>query len=279
MIQPDWGGRRSRLFVLPGGDSPWRRNRSGHAGILGVRSSPARATAQSISPSGRSAVRVLRGTGCTTRRNGGMIFGPHSSCGSRSAASALNRDSGSELRGWTTRFRTVETGRYSQTAEISRAYVSGITTKKRLWRWPKDSADSAKSKRLDPAKLDQAWAHAHVSGSCPRVVSTTPKASDTLPQPQKVLPGLVFNHMAPYVEDFFPTGGFEGQGVVERAEMGNAGGRKRGGRERRERGKCREEAGRAPRRDLPADGEPEYEKTNRPGGVVTCRDPDSPQTF
>lgn len=211
MIQPDWGGRRSRLFVLPGGDSPWRRNRSGHAGILGARSSPARATAQSISPSGRNAVKVLRGTGCTTRRNGGMIFGPHSSCVSRSAASALNRDSGSGPRGWTTRFRTVETGRYSQTAEISRAYVSGITTKKRLWRWPKDSAESAKSKRLDPAKVDQAWAYAHVSGSCPRLVSTTPKASDTLPQPPKVLPGFVFNHMAPSVEDFFPTGGFEGQ--------------------------------------------------------------------
>ena len=162
------------LFVLSGGDSPWRKNRSGHAGILGARSSPARDTAQSISQSGQGAGRVLRGTGCIICQHGGMIFGPHNSCGSRAAASALSRDSESGPRGWTTRFRTVETGRYSRTAVISRAYVSGITTRKQLWKWPKESAESAKSKRLDPARVDQAWAHAHAPGSCPRLVSTTP---------------------------------------------------------------------------------------------------------
>lgn len=91
--------RRSRrdvvawaLFVLPGGDSPWHKNRSGPAAIPGARNQPGMAGAPSISQSRLPAGSPPPGMAGTACRCGRRIFAPDS------AADLL--DTEAIVRGW-----------------------------------------------------------------------------------------------------------------------------------------------------------------------------------
>ena len=139
------------------------------------------------------------GTACLFGR---VTFARRSSCGSRSAASALSGASGPGPPWWTMWSHIGETGRNSLIQPTIRACASDVTTEKQPRKWRKNEgkieADSSKtSKRLG------ACARPRCACACPR------KAYGFLnPPPGSKCFGLrAVRPQAPLREGFFPHGG------------------------------------------------------------------------
>ena len=152
------GRRRCRLFVLPGGDSPWPISRSDLAAIPDALSWSRMGTAMPTVPRiGTGAARRLRpGAGCTRPTNGPRTCSLRSSCRSLSAGRAPKGGSGCGPRMWTTSSPIAETGASSQTGQICRACAIAATAGKRPWNCGKTGGKAGGDEH---AALPDAWAH------------------------------------------------------------------------------------------------------------------------
>ena len=152
------GRRRCRLFVLPGGDSPWPISRSDLAAIPDALSWSRMGTAMPTVPGiGTGAARRLRpGAGCTRPTNGPRTCSLRSSCRSLSAGRAPKGGSGCGPRMWTTSSPIAETGPSSQTRQICRACAIAATAGKRPWNYGKTGGKAGGDEH---AALPDAWAH------------------------------------------------------------------------------------------------------------------------
>ena len=158
------GRRRCRLFVLPGGDSPWPISRSDLAAIPDALSWSRMGTAMPTVPRiGTGAAGRLRpGAGCTRPTNGPRTCSLRSSCRSLSAGRAPKEGLGCGLRMWTTSSRIAETGPSSQTGQTCRACAIAATAGKRPWNYGKTGGKAGGDEH---AALPDAWAHGR-AGAC-----------------------------------------------------------------------------------------------------------------
>ena len=211
MILPEMGGRRCRLFVLPGGDSPRHKNRSGPAGTRDAGPLPGRDTAPSTGPARRPAGCRRSTTAGTACPSGRTTCARRSSCGSRSAASAP-RGIRPEILGtapgprwWTTSSLTGETGASSSTRPTTRACARPATTARRPENRPKNGekieGDFESTHHSRPECLGAgAWGRVRPGG---RGEAEGLKPS---PHPGKVSGRGAQDRRAPSVRKNFPTG-------------------------------------------------------------------------